>query len=144
LPNFAIDEVIATEGTLHIQAHSFKTSEPCPDCQQLSSRIHSRYIRHPQDLPCTQHGVRLELCVHRFRCANPTCPRRTFVERLPELVPFYARRTQRLTARLRAVAFEAGAEAGARISQHLASIPAATHCCACCVELPKPAIHRRV
>ena len=119
LPGFAIDQVIANEDTLHIQAHSLKTSEHCPDCQQLSSRIHSHYSRHPQDLPCTQHGVRLGLCVHRFRCANPTCPRRTFVERLPELVPLHARRTQRLTARLRAVAFEAGAEAGARIGRHL-------------------------
>jgi transposase len=61
--------------------------------------------------------VQLELSVHRFRCTNPACPRRTFVERLPELAPRYARRTQRLTARLRAVAFEAGAEAGARIGR---------------------------
>jgi transposase len=114
LPGFAIDDVIPTENILHIRAHSLKTMDYCPDCQESSRSIHSRYTRHPQDLPCTQHGVRLELCVHRFRCANPTCPRRTFVERLPELVPFYARRTQRLTARLRAVAFEAGA----RISRH--------------------------
>jgi transposase len=92
--------------------------ERCPDCQQPSSSIHSRYIRQPQDLPCTQYGVRLELQVHRFRCCNQACPRRTFVERLPELVPFYARRTQRLTARLRAISFEAGAEAGARIGRH--------------------------
>jgi transposase len=92
--------------------------ERCPDCQQPSSSIHSRYIRQPQDLPCTQYGVRLELQVHRFRCYNQACPRCTFVERLPELVPFYARRTQRLTARLRAISFEAGAEAGARIGRH--------------------------
>lgn len=110
--------MIAAEDTLCIQAHSLKTIDHCPDCQQPSSSIHSRYTRHPQDLPCTQRGVQLELCVHRFRCANPTCPRRTFVERLPELVPFYARRTRRLTVRLRAVGFEAGAEAGARIGRH--------------------------
>ena len=62
--------------------------------------------------------MRLELDVHRFRCDNPACPRLTFVERLPDLVPFYARRTQRLTAQLRVMALEAGAEAGARIGRH--------------------------
>lgn len=103
---------------LHIQAHSLQTSDYCPDCQQPSSQIHSRYTRHAQDLPCTQQGVHLELVVHRFRCANPVCRRRTFVERLSQLVPWYARRTQRLTTQLRAVAFEAGAEAGARIGRH--------------------------
>lgn len=102
----------------HIQAHSLKTIEACPDCQHVSSSFHSGYTRRPQDLPCTQRGVRLELRVHRFRCHNQVCLRRTFVERLPELVPFYARRTQPLTARLRAVGFEAGAEGGARIGRH--------------------------
>lgn len=50
--------------------------------------------------------VRLELTVLRFRCNNHACPRRTFVERWPDLVPFYARRTRRLTAILQALVLE--------------------------------------
>lgn len=61
--------------------------------------------------------VRLELVVHRFRCHHRACPRNTFVERLPEVVPFYGRRTCRLTTTLQALALEVGAEVGARIGR---------------------------
>jgi transposase len=44
--------------------------------------------------------------------------RRTFVERLPQLVPFYGRRTQRLTATLASIGLQVGAEVGARISRY--------------------------
>jgi transposase len=59
------------------------------------------------------------LGVRRFRCLNTHCQRATFAERLPQLVPLRAQRTQRLTDTLRAVAFELGGEAGERILTHL-------------------------
>lgn len=113
-----MDNIHSTEGILHIQAHSLSSVGVCPHCQQPSSSIHSHYTRYPQDLPSIQQRVYLELRVHRFRCRNPACPHQTFVERLPELVPFYARRTQRLSSTLRLVGLEVGAEAGARIGHH--------------------------
>jgi hypothetical protein len=39
--------------------------------------------------------VRIQLMVRKFVCRNPTCARRIFTERLPELVAVYARKTHR-------------------------------------------------
>jgi transposase len=54
--------------------------------------------------------------VKRFRCLNVECPKITFVERLPDLLPFHAQRTNRLTVVLRELGFALGGEAGARIT----------------------------
>src|SRR5215472_7087206 len=55
----------------------------CPLCRKPASRIHSRYERILQDLPFSGRRVRLALHVRRFFCANTSCPRRIFAERLP-------------------------------------------------------------
>jgi transposase len=81
--------------------------------------VHSYYTRSPRDLPCNGRRVRLALGVRRFRCANDKCPRQTFAERIPQVVPVHGQRTARLTTVMSAIAFEVAAEAGARISQHL-------------------------
>ena len=62
-----------------------------------------------------EQGLDLQLTVRRFRCVHPECPQKTFVERFPGWLALYARRTERLTRRLRTVAFEVGGEAGRRI-----------------------------
>jgi hypothetical protein len=41
--------------------------------------------------------VRLQLQVRRFFCDTPTCPKRTFAERLDQVAAAYARKTYRLT-----------------------------------------------
>jgi len=105
-------------GIVQIQAHSLRSVGVCPHCQQPSSSIHSHYTRHPQDLPSVQQRVYLELRVHRFHCRNPACPHQTFVERLPDLVPFYARRTQRLSSIFRLVGLEVAGTSRRRIGHH--------------------------
>jgi hypothetical protein len=90
---------------------------PCPRCQSQANRIHSRYQRTVADLPIVQRLVRLVLHVRRFFCDNPTCPQRTFCERLSELAAANARRTTRLRTEQRHLALDIGAEAGARLAQ---------------------------
>ncbi len=63
--------------------------------------------------------MRLILCVRKFFCRTPSCVRRIFTERLPEVVAPYSRTTERLTVLLRAVAFALGGEAGARLAKHI-------------------------
>jgi transposase len=75
--------------------------------------------RAPQDLPCIGQAVRLELTVRRFGCINKQCEQKTFVERFPDWLPVYARRTTRLTAVVRQIGFEVGGESGARILEYL-------------------------
>lgn len=68
----------------------------CPLCGEATSRVHSRYERTLQDLPCSGVRVRLRLQVRRFFCAKPTCSRQIFSERVPALTEAFARRTNRL------------------------------------------------
>lgn len=121
LPDVDIDTVARTSTGIEIVAHSRTQTGVCPDCQHPSHSLHSRYRREPQDLPCFGEPVRLKLTVSRFRCRNPECRRQTFVERLPNLVAFYARCTRRLAAVLQLTTIESGAETGVRITT------AATH-----------------
>jgi transposase len=114
LPGCTIGQIDQDEQGLLLQAHVNGVMATCPVCEQSSMCVHSSYVRSPQDLPIAEQGVRIRLRVRRFRCTNPTCTRKTFVERLPELLPVHAQRTTRLTQILRHVGHAVGGEAGAR------------------------------
>jgi transposase len=117
LPGFETDAIHMVDDMVLIKAHATGKTATCPDCQKESSRVHSYYTRVPSDLACIGSAVQLELQVRRFRCLNAACPRKTFAERLPEVVPVYARRTKRVIETLRRVSFALGGEGGARIAQ---------------------------
>jgi transposase len=91
-------EAITPDGPnlLHIAAHSTRPSGRCPDCGRASRAVHSRYRRRAADLPSLGRRVHVGIRARRFYCHNAKCARRTFAERLPELVAPHARRTTRL------------------------------------------------
>jgi transposase len=120
LPGFEITSTTTVESILTITALSNTPSARCPVCSAPSDRIHSYYTRTPRDLPVSTFAVRLVLHVRRFRCLEPDCPRKSFAERLPELVPVAAQRTLRLTQALERVGVALGGEAGARLCRRLA------------------------
>jgi transposase len=91
----------------------------CPRCAVPSSSVHSRYQRRLAGFPWGTRPVRLQLTVRKFVCRNPSCRRRIFTERLPELVAVYARKTHRLVAALQAIGMALGGQAGARLTQRL-------------------------
>ncbi len=95
------------------------TQAACPRCHRTSSRVHSRYMRTVADLPW--HGVVVQLILHarRFRCHNSLCTKRIFCERLPSVVPHYARKTVRLITALELIGYAIGGEAGARLAREL-------------------------
>jgi transposase len=92
----------------------------CPQCHQISTRVHSRYIRIVADLPWHGVAVCLQLHSRRFCCLNESCPQSIFCERLPSVVSHYARKTVRLEDALRLIAFLIGGEAGACAASRLA------------------------
>jgi transposase len=96
LPGFAVQQVWCSEASLTITARALSPTAICPSCQQVSHRIHSYYLRSPQGLPISGQTAHLLLKVRRFRCQNRQCSRRTFAERLPEVLPAHARRDERL------------------------------------------------
>lgn len=114
LRNIAIDAK-----TVSLSVTSTYPSVACPLCGQKTTRLHSHYQRTVADLPWGGRSVRLLLCVRRFRCSEPECPRRIFAERLPSLVEPYARKTTRLHEVLKLVGFALGGEAGARLAKRL-------------------------
>lgn len=86
----------------------------CPNCQQWSQSIHSRYVRHLSDLPWGGIPVRIDLQVRRFRCSTPNCCHRYFTERVQEIAPPYRRRTNRFQDWLSVLALALGGEPAAR------------------------------
>jgi len=120
LPGCLVDQVSQTEETIVITASATTSSASCPDCQQVSSHVHSTYIRSPKALPSSGRPVHLQLQVRRFRCANLTCRRKTFAETFPHLLVPRAQRTSTAQEVLRVIGEALGGRAGARLSQHLA------------------------
>src|SRR5829696_2437471 len=102
------DEIVAT-----LEATAPRGT--CPKCGTWSEAVHSYYQRTTADLPWGGHSVRLHLQVRKFFCRQPTCTRRIFTERLPQLVAPYARRTARLESVLSLLACALGGEPGARL-----------------------------
>jgi hypothetical protein len=119
LPGLVVEHVSTADPTLLIDARASTPAASCPDCHISSARVHSRYTRRLRDLPVAEHPVCLRLQVRRFRCPTPTCPRRTFAERLPALAPCHAQRTRRLTETVCVLGGESGGEAGARMATRL-------------------------
>ena len=119
LPSLVVERVSTADPTLLIDARTSTPEASCPNCHTPSARVHSRYTRRLRDLPVAESPVRLCVHVRRFRCSTPTCPCRTFTERLPALAPCHAQRTGRLTETVRVLGSEAGGEAGARMATRL-------------------------
>ena len=115
-------EAITPDGPnlLHIAIHGIRPGGRCPDCGRASRAVHSRYRRRPADLPSLGRRVHVGLRARRFYCRNAKCARRTFAERLPELVAPHARRTVRLAEAQSRVGAALGGEAAARLLQRLA------------------------
>jgi Transposase len=110
----------------------------------MSLSVHSRYRRHPTDLPSFGEEVRLDLLVRRFYCRNPACPRRTFAEPLPNLLAPRARRTRRLATAQGRVGVTCGGESGARLLHRL-GMPASADTVlrlVCAIPLPESATPR--
>jgi transposase len=114
-PGVDVEEVTLVESTLLVSAKSTSQTAVCPNCGELSHRTHSYYVRSPRDLPVSGYVVRFQLHVRRFRCGNENCPRKTFVERLPEVVPLHSQRTTRLTVTLSLFAVALSGQAGERL-----------------------------
>lgn len=54
----------------------------CPQCGRESSTIASSYKRTIQDIPLENKPTYQVVLIHRYRCLNPSCPRKIFSERL--------------------------------------------------------------
>lgn len=122
LPNASVlqfDSVSFQEKTVVFHASSIQFQATCPQCSQVSQKIHSRYRRTLADLPLSGLAVRLICQVKKFFCPNNECARKIFVERLSETAEAFARRTLRLDRIICALAFYVGGRLGAKVTSRL-------------------------
>src|SRR5947209_803880 len=85
--------VVEPDGSLVLVVEPTRVAVPCPQGGGLSRRQHSRYERHPLDLPWRGQTVRMRVHSRRWFCDVPTCSRNTFAERFDNELSRYARRT---------------------------------------------------
>src|ERR687885_1476758 len=109
--------VVERDGSLVPVVEPTRLAVPCPGCGELSRRQHSRYERHPLDLPWRGQTVRLRVHTRRWFCDAPSCSRRIFAERFDGALAHYARRTDGTTDLLTTFALQAGGEGGARLAR---------------------------
>src|SRR5262245_13163161 len=135
-----LTEVTVEPACVRLQLTTTAPAAACPRCAESSSSVHSRYQRHLMDLPWGPLTVRIRLLVRKFVCRIPTCTRRIFTERVPELVAPYAGKTHRRIAALQAIGVALGGQAGARLAHRL-GLPASRDMLLRLVRrLPLPAV----
>jgi transposase len=116
LARITLQDVRIDGERITLVAQATGSPSPCPQCEELSSRVHSRYTRTLADLPWQGRAVRIQLQVRRFFCVTNECPRQTFAERLPEVAVVSARTTVRLQEAHQLIGRALGGEAGARLA----------------------------
>jgi transposase len=103
--------------TVHLAINA--PTAACPLCGFDTHRVHSRYTRRLDDLPCFGRCVRLQVAVRRFVCPEFDCPRRIFAERLAGFASPRARTTDRLRKSQTDIGSSLGGEAGSRLAARL-------------------------
>ncbi len=121
-----IERVTASANELLVSVISSSPKACCPLCCVQASRIHSRYTRRVADLPCAGQHMTLLLTVRKFFCPNPSCLRTIFAEQFPELVPSYARLSNRLRDALVALGLATCGELTSRLAPKLGMAVAPT------------------
>jgi transposase len=76
-------------------------------------------VRRLQDLPVQGKAVEVHLRTTRWRCVNPSCPRKTFAGRSAPAVSAYARQTGRAAELVRLVGHAAGGRPAERLLRRL-------------------------
>ncbi len=114
-----IQRMVQDENHLLIYLQAVNSQACCPECQQNSHRIHSRYTRSPSDLPCFGQKTQLILQVRRFVCINQSCKRKIFTERFNDLIQPHARTTIRLSKVQQQIGLLLGGEPGKKLSSFI-------------------------
>lgn len=114
-----LGQVEIGEAQLTVEVISTQPCACCPGCGTFSDAVHCRYQRLVEDVPCAGRRVVLRLQVRKFVCRVPTCRRKVFAERLPDLVQPWARISNRLLEELKAIGLAASAEVSERLAPRL-------------------------
>ena len=116
----AVEGVRWTTDGITVAARLSVSHATCPSCGGRSCRVHSRYTRTLQDLPCSGQVLRVRVIVRRFRCMVATCRARIFAERLDDRIATrFARRSTRLDRLTHHLGLALGGRPGAELAARL-------------------------
>jgi transposase len=115
-----VEQVRLCDEIVHLTVRCEAAGANCPVCGVWSESFHSSYERNLGDLPIAGRRAIIDLQVRRFRCYQPDCPRKTFVEQAPILAERYAHRTLRLRSLLEDIGLALGGRPGSRQCKRLA------------------------
>jgi transposase len=115
-----VEQVRLCDEIVHLTVRCEAAGANCPVCGAWSEAFHSSYERNLGDLPIAGRRAIIDLRVRRFRCYQPECPRKTFVEQAPVLAERYAHRTRRLRSLLEDIGLALGGRPGSRHCNRLA------------------------
>ena len=116
-----VEQVRLCDEIVHLTVRCRAAGANCPLCGAWSEAFHSSYERNLGDLPIAGRRAIVDLRVRRFRCYQPECPRKTFVEQVPILAERYAHRTRRLRSLLEDIGLTLGGRPGSRHCKRLAT-----------------------
>ncbi len=119
LPGCVVETTTVAGDTLLVDAHPAQATARCPDCQRPSSRVHSRSLRLPRDLPLAVYRVRLRLRVRRFFASLTAARGAPSLNRCRNSSPRRAQRTSRFTQSLHDLSLSLGGRPAARLAQRL-------------------------
>ena len=98
LADVVLEQVIAEQQVVRVQARTRSVVTPCPACGVLTRRVHAYHTRRLADVPAGSRTVVLDLRIRRLVCEARGCGRQTFREQIPQVAVRYARRTVGLAA----------------------------------------------
>ena len=136
-----LEQVQLCGEVVHVSVRSSAPGASCMDCGVWSESFHSGYARSIADLPLADRQLVMHLRVRRFRCHEPTCIRKTFVEQVPALVERYGRRTRRLRSDLESIGLALGGRPGVRLCRRQKKPSSRTTLLRLVRALPEAPIH---
>src|SRR5205809_2964886 len=85
-PDLLLEEVTSESQTIFLTVSSSKQAVACPNCAQVSTKVHSRYTRTLADVSLMDYAVRLHVHVRRFFCSNPFWGCKSLADWFPTLL----------------------------------------------------------
>jgi transposase len=101
---------------IHIHMKSLRLTSRCPECGEVSGRVHSLAARRNiRDLPILDKGVLITIKSRKFFCENEGCRTRVFTESMDKFIGIRWKWTHRCEEFIVAVAMNTSCEAASKI-----------------------------
>jgi transposase len=116
---FRIRDVLDNGSQIKIKLKALRRVQCCPECKSEMSYLHSTYVRAVQDLPILGRKVKLEITAYEYKCSNPTCEQKTFVDNYGDFLSRHGRMTQRLEDFIMLLAIQTSCEGASLICKEM-------------------------